>query len=641
MQNYTLKRLLGILTFLGYILSASAREWTITDPNLEVTFDDQSQVLIVKDKRCHRVWEQLPWSGALVVKNILQATNTLSLELGGTFSSIATIELTGKSELVFSIIANLKKATGGFSFPPAFKTPDKNHYLLETDGEGMLLPVDDTQYPLGNGRTYSCGGGLAMAWMGVTDAQFETGYMAILDTPFDAALVTKRVNGFITFQPVWMDSMGEFGYTRKVKYVFFDKGGYVAQCKKYREYIWSKNQVVSLKENQKKFPAIEKILGAVHIYVWDRAREVSFARDLKIAGIDKALILWDPNHTPYPEKGYDTQLKELGFATGAYELFTDGDPKDVITKTDDDMSPGFLRRKNYHGLFNQIATRKADGSFYSNQFGHYVCPEAVQKEITRRVEKELKLYPHETYFVDVYQANGLYECYSADHRLTRQQYAEAIVNNLKLLEEKYHTFVGGEWGADFAGSHGVYVHGMMTLQRTWFGSDINKKGTIFYYGNWRNNARPSQMLGMRVAPDSYLKFSINEYTRVPLYELVYHDAIFTSWRWEDGNHHNPEIWWKKDLFNILYGSAPLWCLDQDLWANYSVSFVESYKKICPWLRQICYDEMLSHRFVTSDHKVQETVYASGKRAVVNFSDTPYVFEGRTIKPKGFITAESH
>jgi len=165
---------------------------------------------------------------------------------------------------------------------------------------------------------------------------------------------------------------------------------------------------------------------------------------------------------------------------------------------------------------------------------------------------------------------------------------------------------------------------------------VDKAGTIYYGGDWKNGQRPTQMLGVRTAPPLYMKYSINEALRVPLYELVYHDAVVTSWRWEDANHHTPEIWWKKDLFNILYGSAPLWTLDRNRWESFKNTFIQSYKNICPWLQQIGYDEMISHRFVTADGKVQESVFSSGKRAVVNFGDEAFKFERKTIEPRGFI-----
>ncbi len=609
--------------------------WIMSDINLEVQFDEQQGILRVNDKRIHKTWMQRPFDDKMSVGQVSQIGNTLKMTLNGSVPLAITIELTESSELVYTISSTHDTSFEKFSFPPAFDTPDKNHYVVQTDSQGLLLPVDDSFYPLEEQPLFFCGGGGAMAWIGVTDSAMKTGYMAIFETPFDAAIKLKRENELITFAPVWLSSRGGFGYERKIRYVFFDQGGYTAQCKRYRAYIWPKNKVIALKENQKRFPAIEKILGAVHMYVWDNARKVEFAQTLKDAGIDKAMILWDANHTPYPEKDYDSRLKDLGYATGAYELFTDIHPDGYPGNAEIAQMP--LKRNVFPDLYEKIVSRKKDGSTYSNEFGTYVCPEAVRPEIIKRVEKELSIYPHETYFLDVYQANGLYECYNPEHPLTRQQYAEAILKNYELLEEKYNTFLGAEFGADYMGSHGVYVHGMMTLQRTWFGSDISKKGSIYYYGDWNNNPRPSTMLGTRTATDTYLKYSINEYTRVPLYELVYHDAIVTSWRWEDCNHHCPEIWWKKDLFNILYGTAPLWSIDQDRWLAFGHTFVESYNNICPWLQQICYDELVSHRFVSTDRKIQETQFSSGKRAVVNFGDTPYTFEGQVIMPRGFIT----
>lgn len=70
--------------------------------------------------------------------------------------------------------------------------------------------------------------------------------------------------------------------------------------------------------------------------------------------------------------------------------------------------------------------------------------------------------------------------------------------------------------------------GMMTPQRTRFESETRDEWTIYCYGDWENNEKPSIMLTTRTAPDSYLKYAINEYTRVPLYDLVCHDAVVPS-----------------------------------------------------------------------------------------------------------------
>ncbi len=569
------------------------------------------------------------------VESVFQQGNKLALKLSGKYNLEVEVVLNSESALEFNISGENSLAIADFEFPAAFKTP-AGHFLLMTDGEGLLLAAEDKEYPMSNGATYYTGGGLAMAWMGVVDTKLETGYMAILETPYDAGLRTRREDGLVTFSPLWLPSMGKFGYSRKVTYHFFDKGGYVAQAKTYRKYIWEKNQVISLKDKQKRFPALEKMLGGVHIYIWDKARNIEFAKELKTSGVEKALFLWDANHIPYPESGFDNQLKELGYATGGYELFTDLKTRDTAFYEYDFKGPMRFAHTVYPGKFNELAARKSDGKTYFNQFGTTSCPEAIRPEIYRKVEAKLKEFQHETYFLDVYQANGVFECYSEEHPLTREQFCQAVIKNHQIMEDKYNQYIGGEWGAEYVNAHAAYVHGMMTLQRTWWGSGIEKRGTIYYTGDWRSNPRPTQMVGTRVANDTYLKYSINEYTRIPLYELVYHDAVVTSWRWEDGNHHTPEIWWKKDLFNILYGSAPLWNLDRERWEEYKYTFIESYKKVVPWLQQIASDEMVSHRFLSPDHKIQESVFSSGKKVVVNFGDSEVFWEGKSIKPKGFL-----
>jgi len=607
--------------------------YSLEDNNIIVDFNPGDASVSVTDKRINKRWKQCEYGRPFTLALLAHTDKILSFLLTDGVTYTVVIELTDQSELVYSISADTEAPMGKLAYPPAFRVPDENHNILQTDSQGLLLPVTDEIYPLEEQLLFYCGGGPGMAWTGVVDAGLQSGYMAIYETPFDVAVSYERIDSLITFATVWYDSMGSFAYERRVRFVFFDQGGYVAQCKRYRSYIWQKNRIMTLREKQERFPTLGKMLGAAHMYVWDTARDIGFLDELKRGGIENALILWDANHRPYPAADYEEKARSLGFSTGAYELFSDIHPERDHIIPPDDL---YLLRTSYPGRSELIAARKKDGSYYTNTFGTYVCPEAVRPDMLKRTGREMGVYNHETYFVDVYQANGLYECHNPDHRLTRKQYAEAIMENYRLLSERYGVYLGAEFGADFANGYIAYAHGMMTLQRTWFKSEIIDKGTIYYYGNWGNNERPSIMLEPRTAPRTYLKYSINEYTRVPLYELVYHDSVVTSWRWEDCNHHAPEIWWKKDLFNILYGTAPLWSLDRTVWERYKDSFVQSYQNITPWLRQICCDELVTHRFLTNDRKVQESVFSSGKRVTVNFGDSDVEYCGKTVKARDFV-----
>ncbi len=627
------------IIFFAIQKTIDAKVWIISNSNLEVRFNDETALLSVTDKRCNKTWEQVELIKKWTSAKTTQTKNLLTISLSGEFPLEVILKLTESSALEVELIADAIAPFEKLSFPPAFQTPDENHYLLFTDGEGFLLKADDTEYGIGRQIMHSMRG-LSMPWMGITDSNFETGYMAIVDTPDDSEIWVKRYDGLISFEPLWVSQKGKFGYNRKLTYHFFSEGGYVAQCKKYREYIWSKNDVpITLAEKQKRFPAIEKMIGAMHIYLWDDAREVSFAREMKEAGIDKAFILWNPNHPPYPKAGYDNHIKELGYLSGVYELLRDVHLRDTVGTIDPNNRTGtWLNRFRYPGLFNKIVLVQKDGSNHYSGFGYDINPKTITSLISEiRTDREMEVYPHESFFLDGFLASGIFEDYGTENPLTRTQYKEAVIEMNEYFANKYNAIVGMEWGADYGVPTSAYAHGMTTLHHMLYASPYrNKKGSIYYVGAWDNPSRPSIMVGEYVTDPYYHKWAINERIRVPLYQLVYHDAIVNTWRWDDASHHMPEIWWKKDLFDMLYGTAPVWCLDRPRWEKFRETFIESYKNIGPWLEQIGYDEMVSHRFVTPDHQVQESVFSSGKKVIVNFGDSEYLHEDKTISARSFL-----
>lgn len=613
-----------------------AKKWTISNQFLKIDLEESTGLLSVTDLRCNKIWNQLPGNGLPAVEKVSQKENELHLTFSGNFPLEVFMRLTQETALEMELIADLHAPLEKLAYPPAFQTPDENHYLLFTDGEGFLLKADDKEYGIGRQVMYSMRG-LSMPWMGIVDADFKTGYMAIVNTPDDSEIWVKRYDGLVAFEPLWISQKGKFGYNRKITYYFFDEGGYVAQCKNYRDYVWNRLDVPpTLKEKQKRFPAIEKMVGSVHVYVWDDARDVGFAREMKEAGIEKAFILWNPNHPPYPEAGYVEGLKELGYLAGVYELLRDVHLRDTIGQVDPANRAGtWLNRFRYPGLFHHIALVEKDGRHHYSGFGYDINPKTITPLISEiRTNRELQVYPHESFFLDGFLASGIFEDYGTVNPLTRTAYKQAVIEMNQYFAEKYSAIVGMEWGADYGVPTSAYAHGMTTLHHMLYASpNRNRKNSIHYVGGWDNPARPSIMVGEYVADEHYHKWAINEQIRVPLYQLVYHDALATTWRWDDASHHMPEIWWKKDLFDILYGTTPVWTLDRARWNKYKNTFIESYNNVCPWLGEIAYDEMVSHRFITGDHKVQESVFSSGKRVIVNFGDAAYTHEGKVIKAR--------
>jgi hypothetical protein len=135
-------------------------------------------------------------------------------------------------------------------------------------------------------------------------------------------------------------------------------------------------------------------------------------------------------------------------------------------------------------------------------------------------------------------------------------------------------------------------------------------------------------------PERVAKFQLGHAYRLPLWELVYHDCVIAQWYWGDYNNKLPALWDKRDLFNALYGTPPMFMFNRQLWESNKDRFVASYKATCPIARATGYAEMTDHRFLTPDRSVQQTAFANGITVTANFGDAPYRLpDGAEIPPK--------
>jgi hypothetical protein len=89
-------------------------------------------------------------------------------------------------------------------------------------------------------------------------------------------------------------------------------------------------------------------------------------------------------------------------------------------------------------------------------------------------------------------------------------------------------------------------------------------------------------------PERVAKFQLGQAYRLPLWELVYHDCVVAQWYWGDYNNKLPALWDKRDLFNVLYGTPPMFMFDRKLWETQKARFVQSYTNTCPYVRAAGY-----------------------------------------------------
>ncbi|HPO71131.1 MAG TPA: glycoside hydrolase [Armatimonadota bacterium] len=491
------------------------------------------------------------------------------------------------------------------------------HPLVLDDPEGRVLatpynggigiPTDDLSW---RGREWRLSGMLDMPWVGLTDG--TKGYLLLWELPRScddglARLEGVLVGGKTLLAPAaWhAGTKGTFAYPRVIRYIFIPGGGHVAMCKRFREYAREHGILKTLREKMKRKPQLARLAGAPD--VWGRS-DLKFCREAKAAGIDRLLV----NGT---QPKADTEaIKALGYLAGRYDNYEDayeGDPGhmgDFKTETDGLVLANGERMKAWltHGTPPKQFMKR--------------CTALFEKVARTWIPRELEAHPMNARFLDVTTACGLAECYSDHHPLNRTED--------RLARRRLAQYVGNELGLVLGGEHGRWW--AADLYDYWEG--MQSGGFYSWPAGYVGEKIPAtrEEIGQR-----YLEWGLGERYRYPLWELVFHDCVVSTWYWGDSTGHliqaAPELGYKKDAFNILYGTIPLY------WVNKPYSYrwdqpetrarlLESYRNTCKLHEQIAFEEMVSHAFVTPDRAVQTTRFADGTQVWVNFGEKPWTLK---------------
>jgi len=598
------KKLILLLVVLSYCSSyAIAEKLSVGNAAISVTVDTDDGTMSVSDKRTGLTWRQK----ALVKGRVTDASQAsdgiemtwrqpgLNLDVGVKLRLDAdkpefTVELSAEGGL-----------TSALSFPHPFVT-EAGTYLVVPMNEGISYPVDDETIKPMWLAAYG-GHGICMAFWGVTDGQ--QGHMAIIETPDDASIYIQRADGKLCIEPKWESQKGNFGYARKLRYVFFDEGGHVAICKRYRLHAEQTGKLKTLEEKRRENPNVDLLIGAVNIWCWENDA-LTIVRQARSLGINR--ILWSNRKPPEIIKA----MNEMeGVLTSRYDIYQDlMDPqivKDKLRGAHPDWTqagwPDDIMLDSNGEPLQGWRVRGKDGQMYPCGV---LCDKQALKHAEQRVPAELKTHPYRCRFIDTTTASPWRECYHPEHPMTRSDSRHWKMELLRYMSEKAGLVTGSETGHDAAVPYVHYFEGMLSL------------------GPYRvpDAGRDMRKIWDEV-PDVVAKFQLGHKYRLPLWELVYHDCVFAQWYWGDYNNKLPALWQKRDLFNILYGTAPMFMFDSRLWERNKDRFARSYKNICDVTRAVGYAEMTGHRFLTPDRDVQQTTFGNGVIVTVNFGEKPF------------------
>ena len=610
---------------------------------LEVAVGSDGGSLAVTDRRTGRRWTTVP-SGKprhYFVRKFDSDGRRLRLGLTDAVSlrQLAVVyELDREAPSEFTVtVAGRGEMTDALSYPEPFAGKAGDMMVLPLS-EGFRLPMREVTFPVWNPAMWSSS--MSMAFFGVEEDATGAGWMAIAETRNDAQVYVANDHGApVAIGPLWKPERGQYGYPRVVRFVFFDKGGYVAMARRYRRTAEAQGLVKTFREKAKERPLVDRLLGAPNVWYFGGGRtapsSADMARELKDAGIDR--FLWSSDG---PAESIVRIAAMPDVLVGRYDCYRDVYTPQLLQEMGSRPNPANEICRNTSAWPDDVIWNRADDSNSVRKAWGVTCRDGVKRFCAaqctlcqaarerRNVAWELKSKPFTARFIDVTMAVGAEECENPAHPMTRTICRKAACDLLGLLGDEFKLVVGSEQGIDFAVPVCDYFEGMMSPGPTRMphGRPGAQRPDIFREGLNPTNVTPKEL-------SRVVDFGLGEKYRVPLFELVFHDCCCAHWYWYDYSNRPICLWPKRDLFNVLYGTAPMYIFDYRLWTERKEMFVKSYRTVCPVARRTGYSEMTDHRALTADRSVQRSVFSDGTTVTVNFGVRPFRLEdGSELAP---------
>jgi len=596
--------------------------WQIENAAIRVNVQPDTGEFRVLDKRCGYLWRQPNEVRISPIRNVQRVSegirfDTEYVQPGGQKGVVrVTMRVPPKLPRLHVTVESVPldaPAEGVFSLAPLMLDTPHGALAVADYSNGHLYPLHLKPFPY----RWQWMDRMDLPLVGVLDTEKGFGYAIIIETADDGFVECKHYRAgereIVAPQVGWWGQKGKFGYPRRMFYHLVSEGGYVAIAKAYRAYAKEQGLLVTLREKAKRNPNVRKLFGAADVWgVWG-VDYTQFVQEAKLLGVDKLIL-----HGTATREAMQKAV-QAGYLTSEYDNYTDILPAESEDKIDSN-----------HDLLPDSAVLKADGqrmtAWRTMEGLQYMkrCPALWLRAAQKVIPAALRNHPFLARFIDVTTAEGLYECYDPKHPLTRTEKRECGEKLLAYVRSQ-GLVVGGEHGIWWAVPHVDYFEGMMSSgPYSWLAGHLLRPES--------KEQRFTDPWGNQLPPWSeYEKWGIGHEYRIPLWELVFHDCVVSTWYWGDSSDWlleiAPEVTTKKDLFNILYGTIPLLWLDPlGSWNRDRQTFVRTYRLTSKLHEAVATQEMLSHEFLTPDRAVQRTRFADGTVCVVNFGEQPYTLQ---------------
>jgi len=407
-------------------------------------------------------------------------------------------------------------------------------------------------------------------------------------------------------------SLGRFAYPRRARLCFLDKGNYVDLAKRYRRHALATGRFVSLREKIARNPAVARLIGApvVHTSILYHIQPessyyhkdapaknhqlVTFdarARDLEALaarGVTNAYVHLDG----WGLRGYDNlhpdvlpPCPEAGGWKGMKRLAEVCDRLGYLFAIHDQYRDYYLDARSFderHTLIEENGQRPTGSTWFGGRQS-ILCPSLapghVRKNHAALLAAGIKLRGA---YLDVFSVVPPDECYNPEHPVTRSEclrYRGECLDSVR----SWGGVVSSEEPSDWSVRHLDLVH----------------------HGPFALDPNPGKGPAMGIP--------------IPLFNLVYHDALLMPWSLGRGEWGIPE----KDLgllHALANGGLPY------LGLNPGPDHLRQVQAVCTLHRRVALLEMTRHEFLDAGRRRQRTTFADGTRVTIDLEADQWAIE---------------
>ncbi len=500
------------------------------------------------------------------------------------------------------------------AWPAPLMADDAADYAVVNTMQGQLIPSHwpeqvAEKLPF-DGQM--CSEAAYMPWWGEVTEQGS--YLAVVQSPWDTKYTIRHpAGGPNRIYARHLPSLGRMRYQRTVSYYFLPAGSdYGTLCRTYRHIADEKGTPMTLREKAAENPNVDRLIGCGVMHVDGKThvtpdsryynqeapekneRLVPFAhweervRMLKEKGVTQLYLHQDG----WGQPGYDNQhpdylppCRELGGWDGLRALSETVTGLGYLMGLHDQYRDYYLDAPTYSA---DSACQNPDGSIYGHAIWaggrqNYLCaslaPDYVKRNFDQLFAAGIQL---QATYLDVFTCNEADECANPRHPMTRAQ----------CLQYRAQCF------------HYLTAHGVVPSSE-----EVN---------DW---AMRSQVF-CHWAP--YLTGSA---IPVPLFNLTYHDCVMIPWKMDAGEWGIPEG--TTGFMHALLNGGMGYISDQAEGEALARNIAQ-WRILSRLQKQVAYEKMTEHAFLTPDRNRQETVFSDGTRVTVDFATNGF----RIVYPDG-------